>query len=450
MILSGRDSVTPQPVAVWGWRGIGAFLTALVVLFSWFVATFPGEAEHDLLAKWDASGRAVSLRNQIFQSDVDGTTRRRVLPLSNTLVLTGFNIYEGLNIDDPDKVKGRDFVFRARGRNLRGAIFDLATLPKVDFEGADLRNASLFRAQLQDSSLEYAQLQNARLDWAQLQGVWLGGAQLQGASLGGAQLQGASLDGAQLQGALVDGAELQGAILEGTGLQGASLVGAHLEGASLLQASLQGASLQLASLHGASLQQAHLRATDLSTSHLWRTVGLASPVAAIRMLDSPDQWLPIWKDGDGKAQLWNDRAYQSLPRPKHPFPWRGGSVMDRISSLDCANPDPALASCDPSVPPPPEVAAWRKSLEDARVDDAAYAKALATELRMLVCSGGNDAAYVLRGLASNHRLAATGSEAPTLVEAIMSKDCPVSASLTEADKARLLTIKQDALKKPGG
>jgi hypothetical protein len=32
------------------------------------------------------------------------------------------------------------------------------------------------------------------------------------------------------------------------------------------------------------------------------------------------------------------------------------------------------------------------------------------------------------------------------VDFIMSKDCPVSASLTDADKARLLQVKQDAEK----
>jgi hypothetical protein len=38
---------------------------------------------------------------------------------------------------------------------------------------------------------------------------------------------------------------------------------------------------------------------------------------------------------------------------------------------------------------------------------------------------------------------------PDLVDFIMSKDCLVSASLTDADKARLLRIKQDALKAVG-
>ena len=130
--------------------------------------------------------------------------------------------------------------------------------------------------------------------------------------------------------------------------------------------------------------------------------------------------------------------------------------LDRIRSLNCASPDPTLASCDPPfswIPPlvpPHEATDWRKSLEDAHDRDyAAYATTLAAELRSIVCSLGDNATYVLRGL-MRERLGATGPEAPALVDFILSKDCPVSASLTDADKANLLRIKQDAIKKPGG
>ena len=68
---------------------------------------------------------------------------------------------ESLNIDDPEKVKWRDYVFRARGRDLKGAVFDFADLSKVDFEGAQLQGASLEFAQLQGASLGHAQLQGA-------------------------------------------------------------------------------------------------------------------------------------------------------------------------------------------------------------------------------------------------------------------------------------------------
>ncbi len=76
----------------------------------------------------------------------------------------------------PTRLKWHDFVFRARGRDLRGAIFDLASLPKVDFEGAQLQGASLdarsFRARrLRAHSLRtHRSLQDAR---AQLQGASL-------------------------------------------------------------------------------------------------------------------------------------------------------------------------------------------------------------------------------------------------------------------------------------
>ena len=209
-VLSGRAADGRRRPASWIWTGIGLALSACVVLFSGAAATFPGEWQTEHLAAWrpiherDRSGNPimVSVHDWLFESRINDTTRRRRWPLSSTLVLPSLNIYEGLGIDDPEKAKWHDFVFRARGRDLRGAIFDFASLPKVDFEGAQLQGASLARSF------------RARRSGAQLQGASLDGAQLQGASLDSAQLQGASLDGAQLQGASLDGAQLQGASLD--------------------------------------------------------------------------------------------------------------------------------------------------------------------------------------------------------------------------------------------
>jgi uncharacterized protein YjbI with pentapeptide repeats len=116
------------------------------------------------------NAQRLSLHDWLFSEDPDEVSRRR-FPFSNTLVLTGLNIYEGLGIDDPEKAKWHDYVFRARGRDLRGAIFDLAILPWADFGGADLEGASLFHARLQGASLFRARLQGAELDGAQLQGA---------------------------------------------------------------------------------------------------------------------------------------------------------------------------------------------------------------------------------------------------------------------------------------
>jgi hypothetical protein len=101
----------------------------------------------------------------------------------------------------------------------------------------------------------------------------------------------------------------------------------------------------------------------------------------------------------------------------------------------------------------------RKSLEEAGADDAAYAKALTAVLKTLFCSGDKDSALVLRGILTqsigihyvpnlgaahvSNRLATAGPRASELVDFIMSRDCPVSSSLTDADRIRLAQIKQE-------
>ena len=358
--------------------------------------------------------------------------------------------------------------------HLQGAQFDNAHLQGARLDGADLQGALLFSAQLQNASLSRTQLQGAQLDNAHLQGASLNSVQLQGASLQDAQLRGASLIGAQLQGALLDSAQLQGTSLDGADfqgasleraklwgasfytaqLQGASLRYAQLWGASLDHAQFQGASLQDAQLQGASLQQATLRATDLSNALLWRSDhGSGGDVAAIKLPNSPDQWSPLVDEGE--VLPWNDKAYHRL-RDMLEFLPPGrlrDQTLDRIEILDCTNPDKTLAPCDPSVTSPPEAAAWQKSLEAARVDEQAYALSLAKTLKELVCSGGDDAIHVLRGAGFQSRLEAAGLAASDLIDGLTNKDsknCPVPPSLIDADKAELLRIKEDAIKKPGG
>ncbi len=484
-IIEGREMVAPRPRAARWWRGLGAFLTGCCVLFSLVVATFPGEWQDSLPSleifpkmvksrarsepeaasfrnriasyiDWVWSSEKVSLRDWIFSSRVDEVTRRRVLPISNTLVLTGFNIYEGLNIDDPDKVKGRNWVFRARGRDLKGAIFDLAILPKVDFKGAkleaarlestDLPDTRLDDAELQGASLARSRLRGASLSAARLEGASLSDAELQGASLAGAQLQGASLVGAKLQGARLDCealgdlgemcVQLQGASLQYAQLQGASLANAQLQGASLEGAQLQGASLEGAQLQGASLQAAVLDVTDLSTAWLWRTnaeapSGAAKP-RAVRL--SSVSWSPSSKGYFSDPHTWEEQAYEDLRKSIEDLPagMPRNLALNNIGRLDCASPDETLASCNPNLAnSPPGAAAWRQILEAAApVDDEAYALALAKVLKELVCSGDDEAVYVVRGLGFRRRLLAAGSAAFEVIDELTSKDgknCPVAA-----------------------
>lgn len=269
----------------------------------------------------------------------------------------------------------------------------------------------------------------ASLETAQLQGASLFGARLQGAFLGRAKLQGASLNGAELQGALLTSARLQGASLAGAQLQGASLNGAGLQGAWLLGAQLQ----------GSLLQGAMLKATDLSRANLWRTHGNPGSFVDVRLPDDPDTWRPVIRE-DLEVRPWDDKAYHDLRKTIEalaPGDTRN-YVLELIRALDCA--DKTLASCDPASPPAPSE--WAK---DALADEAPYRTALVPELRTLACSAFEDAVSVVRGRGFGSRLEGAGAEAVKLIDDLMNKDgqdCPVSAALTDADRAKLLRIKQ--------
>lgn len=153
----------------------------------------------------------------------------------------------------------------------------------------------------------------------------------------------------------------------------------------------------------------------------------------------------------GREHPWNAQDYLDLRKLLEALPQGSlrDQALDHLRSLDCANRDRALASCDSSHPPSPEAVAWRKSLEDARVDDAAYGKALAAALKTLICSGANDAVYILRGALGGStygRLWHADTETTGLINFIMNKDCPVSSVLTDDDKASLLRLKGEAIR----
>jgi uncharacterized protein YjbI with pentapeptide repeats len=383
--------------------------------------------------------KLVSTHDLLFAGEVEETTRRRKSLFSNTLVLPGFNLYEASKIDNPKKLAWREHLFDLRGRHLEQAVFDGADLAKADLTGVQLQGASLNGAELQSASLN--------------------GAQLQGASLGGARLQGARLDWAALQGASLDSAQLQGAFLEQAKLQGAWLGDAQLQGAALNHADLRGARLWQAELQGASIDSAAVNAADFSDAFLWRTKWgeiAGAKLGAVSLKDAT--WEPLWLGVGSDLDLfsnpvpWDAKAYadlRDLMMNSVPEGKMRDAALKQIETLDCANPDTTLASCDPDAKPPPEVLDWQKELKAASVDKAAYANALATELQDLVCESDLNAIYILPGIISSgvwHDL--PGREASALIGFIMSKDCPVSASLTDDDKARLLQIKQFAEQNP--
>ena len=154
-------------------------------------------------------------------------------------------------------------VFKGCHINLQGSWLN----------GADLKEARLWRARLtqvylQGAELDRAHLQRANLVEAHLEEGYLHKAQLQDANLLLARLQGANLEKAQLQGANLRSARLQEAYLLGAHMQGANLASTYLQGATLSSARLQGANLTDTLLLEADLSQVCLEG---ARSQVWPT-----------------------------------------------------------------------------------------------------------------------------------------------------------------------------------
>lgn len=166
-----------------------------------------------------------------------------------------------------------------QGRDLRGANFYTAALPKLDLRtlkgdkpGHD-KVTSLRRANLSWALMQKVLLNDTDLSEANLNGTWLQGAQmvntkLPRAQLDDAKLQEANLSGAGLEGAVLRRAQLQGATLVGTTLRRTKLANANLKGANLRGADLQKSDLSEADLEGADLSGADLRGALLRGAKL--------------------------------------------------------------------------------------------------------------------------------------------------------------------------------------
>jgi hypothetical protein len=96
-----------------------------------------------------------------------------------------------------------------------------------------------------------------------------------------------------------------------------------------------------------------------------------------------------------EVEPWKNDGYQDLRKSVELIPAGPlrDKALDRLRRVDCANLDPSLASCSPPV----DDTSQNKSLQDARVDDATYAKSLAAALKDLVCNGVDNGAFYFTG-----------------------------------------------------
>jgi uncharacterized protein YjbI with pentapeptide repeats len=405
---------------------------ASAALFSWTVATFPGEWQQAPL-EWVASAEPTRISTAVFNGDVDSVTRSRTSWFSNTLVVPG------LNLDEARKGELNGHSLDLRGRHLEGGVFEGTNFGRVaDFTGAYLQGASFDRARLQGASFDSARLQGASLDFAWLQGALFHRAQLLGTSLYGASLQGASFFDADLRGTRLDDA--------------------HLHGASFFLARLAAMTLERSELYGASFERAKLVGVDLSLSYLWRTVWEEGETTARAVRAEATRWepfvTPCAPSGGGEIFIctgkapWDEAVYNAL-RSELETSLEGQprtEALRRIAQLDCGA--QALTPCDQATSVPQVLANATKS------GDVAFAEAVAEEIERLVCtdpakghryytvagahergsSAAFDAIMILRGLIRHSSLRVIGGPP---VSRFLDSDCLVSALITETDKVGL-------------
>jgi uncharacterized protein YjbI with pentapeptide repeats len=253
--------------------------TALFVLLSLSLATFPGEPHVNLF-----TGRALDvvqcgrwIHQQFEFTDmrfdrlalarVDVVDDEKLEKIQQATSKAGERAYQG----------ERTRILRDRNLNC-GDFSDYADLRRIDLAGAHLREAnfrfsklegvSFTKARLQHASFDGSQVRGAFFNHAQLQGASFNSSQLQGASFGNAELQGASFAFARLQGSSFEYGHLQGVIFSFAKLQGASLDGAQIQGGFFHDAKLNGSSLGSARLQGASLDSAELQGAYLDSVRL--------------------------------------------------------------------------------------------------------------------------------------------------------------------------------------
>ena len=267
---------------------------SLVALFSFFVATIPGEALDRMTQS--LSGRHTGESGQRYAggfawpfmtASADGTL---------------FGIFRrNIVVTDTDLVSNKDSTpgepsLSLRNRDLRFAKLDRSDLHQADLTGADLDDASLAgtdlrgawltcadvnelllsedRSKARCTSAQRANLSRAELDEAHMSGIDLRGAQLPDARLEQADLSYALLSGADFSSAKLDKADLTGGVAaQGTqfliaSMQGADLTGAQLQGADFSSSSLQGALFNYAHLQGAVMKDAQLDAASFHQAQL--------------------------------------------------------------------------------------------------------------------------------------------------------------------------------------
>lgn len=478
-----RVGHTMLPVPPVGAKPVTATAAAFCVIFSVFIATFPGEladktgigGDLKTTTKHMTSSTPKDwvlwpLKQWLFEGEVELVSGRRKSLLSRTLVLPDqdFVVDERL-----DEIKARaikegktaatsERTFAERGRDFRGAVLTRADLRHADLTGANFEGAELINARLQGVNLESASLQGANLYGASLLGAnlekaslhdaYLVGANLRGGRLVFANLQGAELDNASLQDADMDSANLQGASLRNANLQGVDLSGASLQdvdlfdasllGADLSRANLQGASLLDARLHGANLKRASLQGADFGRTSL---LGADLSSANLQGADVIGAWLQgtdlqLAKIGRTFAPSSSNLQHADLRFLNVRAP-NDTDVMALNNMLKNIEDDAVRQRVAESVKPVLDAKTWEGSAElqgwkvllsrprSAPAEVSAF-------LAKLACDDGKDG-YVAKGIANRVRRNYRRPYSKQLVKALLKDDCEGAKVLDDETRSKL-------------
>ncbi len=255
------------------YRYLVYFLMAALIVFSVFVATFPGERlNRNFIAE------KAGIRNFLFRGTFDEVKGRRSSWFSDTLILSDQNFTNG------KAPAASDVTVSMRGRHFEEANFTRADLRNADFTGARMPNAIFRGAELDNakfgcppsvqavsgdrSDSNCTQLSEADFKGSDMKGAMLKKASLQGAKFEGVNLQNATFEGANLQAALIKSSDLQGVNLKDSDLTAASITDSQLRVADLSGAILSGVLIYDSYLQGAVLRSSLTRATNLETATL--------------------------------------------------------------------------------------------------------------------------------------------------------------------------------------
>ncbi len=336
---------------------------------------------------------------------------------SNRIALANFSPPEKATGPMPIDLTGRNLDGMVMiGGNLRGANGTDALLRRARIIEVDMQGANFTTAHFNGANLSYVKAQKAVFRGAELRGLSTNG-DYSGANFNGAELQATSLANARLDGANFENAHLQGASLRSAFMSGARFPGAHMQAVDMAGAILTAGSLQTAQLQGAKLQGTSLTAVDMRGAFLWRSFGIPDSEYILLPTDSQS-----WAAGMGDTYGQLTHLMDFVP---------GGSLktdaLARISILDCST-----RACDAEATAAEKNARIR--LSTGAVSQDVYYQRLSDELIALICEG-SFAATSLDYMIPRLRWV------PAAVDKILVPTCPVSQTMTPAQKASLEALR---------